>query len=529
MDRKGWPQFSPGDPPRSGPIVSRDRLPWRVGMALSRLGRDLRTLPLYKGATPAEIRRAKMQVIDDVVRPLRTPELLKDFLVYCDVVASEIAILEEAEIEQEIIRGLSHEMLVATASELIKDVKELEAKPAGEGTSKEIARRLFILREITGSLFKIGGTIESDFLELLLKHQLLSSEDLPLELRRVLEAKRLADVFLARKDEYLQSLSQIGTDDAGKELAIMLQQILPEIIRRREYSTIAKIIQTVNERRQSGKASDLLEDLAGLLSRLLASEESTRVLLEDLQGHGKDRRDRVAEILAFIGDPVGPRLLELYPKTNDRSVRMSIFDAVTRIGGKTLASFVTRLPQIEHEWLVIFHILEALGDKGDPSLARPISRFLQHANAQVREAALVAVFKLQGPAAENHFLEALGDRESAVRKTAVTCLARIKSRHPQALEFYAKALSGDEPLPSSENDTLLIEVCRALASSFAMLSSDDKMKAETILLAALNAPRGKGGLSWFKKPPPRCSDRVRAAISEALAAMGSAGAASSPH
>jgi len=50
-------------------LVGRERrLSWRVQMALSRLRRDLRMLPLYQRATPEQLRRIKIQIIDDVVR-----------------------------------------------------------------------------------------------------------------------------------------------------------------------------------------------------------------------------------------------------------------------------------------------------------------------------------------------------------------------------------------------------------------------------------------------------------------------------
>src|SRR3990167_6681611 len=94
------------------------KLPWQGETALSRLRQDLQTLPLYSRASPEEIRRIKLQVIDDVIRPIRTPEPLKDFLINCDLVAAEIAVLAETQVEREIIGDLSEEMLVATAWEL---------------------------------------------------------------------------------------------------------------------------------------------------------------------------------------------------------------------------------------------------------------------------------------------------------------------------------------------------------------------------------------------------------------------------
>lgn len=183
-----------------------------------------------------------------------------------------------------------------------------------------------------------------------------------------------------------------------------------------------------------------------------------------------------------------------------------------------LQSFLTRLPDIEGDWFVIFHILETLGDHGDASLAQPISRFLHHTRVHVRQEALTVLFKMQGPKGERYFLQALQDQEGVVRKMAVTYLGRIKSRHPQALEFYIKALQGGDPSGPPQNEEFLIEVCHALADCEG-LSSDAISKVERALLAGLHPSEHKGVLGWFKKPSPQHSERLQSAIDEALAAV----------
>lgn len=521
-------EFQPQTPPRIAgphnkaftPITARkDReLPWQVETALSRLRQDLQTLPLYSRATPEEIRRIKLQVINDVIRPIRTPELLKDFLINCDLVAAETAVLEETQVEREIVGDLSEEMLIATAWELIKDLEQLgtiQGKTSVEGPSKQINRRLIILREVVGRLCGIGSAIKQDLLASLLKHQVLSVENLPPEIKRTVETLRLADTFLVRKDEYIESLGRIRQDESGRELATMVYQILPELLRRSEYQAVAKIVQAVNEGRRT---TQLLEELAGSLSQAMATEDIIRQLLKDMDSQDKERRNHLVEIVVSIGDQAGPGLLEAYAKSQTKTARMSIFEAMRRIGGNLLQRFLARLPDIEPDWFVVFHILETLSDHGDASLAQPISRFLHHARVHVRQAALTALFKLQGANTEHYFLQALQDGEGVVRKMAIAYLERIKSRHPQALEFYFKVLRGDDASVPPENDAVLIEVCHALAG-FQGLSADDIGKAETILLAALRPAEQKGVLSWFKKPSPQYSEQLRTAIGEALAAI----------
>lgn len=164
-------------------MVGKDRhLPWRLKLALSRLRRDLRMLPLYTRATPEEIKRVKLQIIDDVIRPLRTTGLLKDFLVNCDLVAADLRELDENQITQEILQSMPEEMLVATAQEFVKDLERQERsrdKRLAGGASEESTRSLKVLRKLAGRLCGTGSALAHESLESLLKHNILSLADMP--------------------------------------------------------------------------------------------------------------------------------------------------------------------------------------------------------------------------------------------------------------------------------------------------------------------------------------------------------------
>ena len=505
-------------------IVGKERrLPWRVKMVLTRLRRDLQMLPLYKHVTPEELQRIKLQIMDDVIRPVRTPAFLKEFLVNCDLLATDIAVIREAQIERRTLESLSEEMLAATAWDLIKDLEKLSAtqgQMGGDRTFEERTRRVSVLGEVMIRLYSIRCALDHDLLEALLRQQALPMEHLPVDIQRAVDTHRLANAFEARVDEYVEALSRIKPGEAGVQLAQMVHRIFPELVRRRHYEAVIKILRAVNKGRQEPTTSEVIEKLAKRLSEGMASEGTIRYHLQDLDCQDRDRRNRLVEILVLTGDQAGPGLLEAYATSDNKSVRVSAFEAMRRIGVSALHPFLARLSSIERGCDVICHILAEVGEQGDTSLAQSISQFLHHGNVNVREAALGALFKLQGPAAEGYFLQALRDREGTIRWMALWCLGYIKSRHPQALEAYARALQSDDPSAPPEDEPALIQVCHALAS-FEGQAAADTSKAETILLAALRPVEQKGALGWFKKPPHRHSERVRAAICEALAAVGS--------
>ncbi len=133
-------------------VLGRERrLPWRVERALSRLGRDLSMLPLYKQASQEKLQQIKIQIIDEVIRPLRTPLLLADLLVNCDVLAKDIAVLEETQVEHEIIVQIPPERLVSTTGQLMEGLQQLTATQ-DEESLELAARHRLIIRDILQQL-----------------------------------------------------------------------------------------------------------------------------------------------------------------------------------------------------------------------------------------------------------------------------------------------------------------------------------------------------------------------------------------
>lgn len=505
-------------------MVGRERrLPWRVRMALTRLRRDLRVLPLYQKATKEQMQRIKLQIIDDTIRPIRTPALLKDFLTNYDLIAADVVELEEAAVEREIVANLSEEMLVGTAHQIIEELKKLNevdtVATTGEEASAVIGRCVGVLRDVADQLCAMGSVLDHDFLEALVQQNVLPADQLPAEVRRAIETRRLANAFVRRKDEYLKYLRSPAANDATRKLVATISRITPDLLLRSEYEPVVEILDVIDDGSRVDRTARFFEQVAALLRKDLSAKTTVGYLLGDLRRQTKEQRDRLARIIAFIGDATAPGLLSVYEETEDKALRLATFDAVRKIGAKALHPFLSQLPHLENDWAVIRHIITEVGEAGDKSLVQPLVAFLYHENAHVRHASLTALFKLQGAKAEEYFLHAVHDQEAEVRQVAVAHLAAINSRHAQALEYYSRVLDPENRSGPQESDAVLIEVCRALGK-LAELSPDDQKRSEQLLLAALRPVKSKGPLGLLKKPAPTHSETVQAAIWDALSALG---------
>ena len=509
-------------------VLGRERrLPWRVERALSRLGRDLSMLPLYKQASPEQIQEIKIQIIDEVIRPLRTAQLLADLLVNCDILARDIAVLEETQVEHEIIAQIPSEQLVSTTGHLIDGLQQLTATQDEE--SLELAsRHRLIVRHIVEQLGQAEVEVAGELLEAVVKQEVFARDELPESLQRMLKRQLVVQEFLTDREDYLRGLAHFPAGDFGRRLNAIARVVFPELLRRgNHWMEAAGILEALGSGGHEGEAAEPVRALLHAFHRLLAVEEYVRLLLDALSDEllDKEGRDGVVALLSISGEAAIEGLQETYAASTSVSVRASAFEVMKGIGAPALVPFLTALPDIEPEWSAIHHVLAALDDQSDPALADSIRPFLQHDNARVRQAALTRVFELLGPASEDGLIGALADPDTVTRRAAVACLGSLHSRNPKVLAFYTGALQPESVADAEpEDEEVLAEICRSLAG-VGDAPFPDGSSAEQVLLNAVRQEGRKKRISgMFQKRPLYHGERVRVAICEALGIVGTTAA-----
>ncbi|MEJ2068079.1 MAG: hypothetical protein P8Y09_09090, partial [Deltaproteobacteria bacterium] len=114
-------------------IILEQKLPWRVEMAIQRLAKDLKVLPMFRGKSEEEIQGMKIRIVQDIVRPLREPHMLKDIVVNCHVIAKHVAVIDAEDLEQIIVKSFPMQILLPTSKyvfeELTKIDEELKERP----------------------------------------------------------------------------------------------------------------------------------------------------------------------------------------------------------------------------------------------------------------------------------------------------------------------------------------------------------------------------------------------------------------
>jgi HEAT repeat protein len=494
-------------------LVGRDRqLPWRVEMALTRLRKDLRVIPLYRKSGPAEMKRAKSQVIDDIIRPVRRPDLLKAILVNCDLIGQELAAAGQAAIEMEIIDRLPVGMVGPTALELAKDLEG--GGPAGEdsrrGRAKDILKSL--VARLTGQSTADGDRVLTQLFE----QKLLSLEELPARLQDAIAAKQFADTFLTHEPQHLDRLRALGDDP---EAAAPYARIVPELLRREKYPMALTILRAIESR--SGEGSSAPEGFRALLEgiRVTAAEgDLMQTLVERFRTGSAGIRQKLVEVLPSLGRSGVPPLVDLLARTEDADLRRHLIAGLAQIGAGALGAIRAVLERADLCPRTARDLLGTLAQIGGPEAACATQRFLHHPEASVREEAVAALAKISGSHAEAELLAVMKDSSPAVRRRALVCLGAMGSSNPRVVDFLCEVIRKRRKDEPEEDAHLQIQVCQALAE-ICRVTPSLSPRIESLLIQALDLEGGKGLLGRWVGAAGK-SDPVRGAICTTLGQIG---------
>ncbi len=421
------------------------RLPWRVKVAFGRLRKDLRNLPLFQKATGLELRAAKQQIVQDIIRPLMRPDFLKDLLVHSDLVVSSSADLAALDLEGEIAACVTSAMLGPIVWEAVADldrVKERKRNPVEKeraAVEHVEARLLGVLKTLASRL--IGDADQESYptLRQLFDRGVLKVSDLPADLKQRVLQEAWTSKFLEQPQVHLQRFAAAATAEAIRGFIDSFCLVLPELLAREKFDEVGALAGVLRKRADEEAFRQVLREKR---DELFGAELLTR-LDQAVRGSRKPMRVQLLTLLDFYKDEAVPFLVGILRTCEDAGVRRDVCEKATELGRRALPAIKKALGDHAYEWFVARNLLIVLGEIGDLGAAPDVQRFLTHPNARVREEALVATMRLRKQAAEPYLLERLGDSTRSVRKRALHALASIGSKHPRFLTDLEKLVVGD--------------------------------------------------------------------------------------
>jgi hypothetical protein len=492
-------------------LLAPDReMPWRARVALSRMRKDLKMIPLFQKMLKQEIHDIQRNLLRDALRPNRQSDLLCAILRNSDLAATSES--REEVIEDGIIGFLQKQYLLGTSKIFLRE--HLALKKIKKGDVFEIKSDRLV-KKISHRLKEVGTKEAEDLLEEFFRNQLIGLENLTQALKDKILLERLTDKFLSYTDQFFQQLEQAKEKEKFLSVAISFVKIIPELIRRDRYPEILRIMETLRthfleKRMWALLAGQILEEIGkGTIPLLLQEKFLT----------GK-KETRIAIVPIFVSLEVGAilPLLTILKTSQDQWVRKNACEVLIQIGPVAAAYLLKELTRQQTSVETTLDILRVLGEIKSREWKAPLMeilrRYVSHENPKLREQALHTLCQVGGPEGEKIFLSSLSDPDLDIQKRAVWCLGMIRST--KGVEKMMSMLKQISAAPSPQMDQLETQIYYAFGTSGNLMIEGRTL--EQILLEILE----KRGLKkwWDPFQKDLLTDSSLGAICDALGKIG---------
>ena len=507
-------------------IVLEKNLPWRVEMAIQRLAKDLKVLPMFKGESDDTIKRLKLQIIQDILRPLKHPEFLKDLIINCYVIAQHVTTVREEDIEKVIIEAFPLESLLPTSNFIFAELNRLKEISAADPENPFAKRRFTgvkrILKWVASRVVVTDLRGAQRFLEALYEQEVLTFEELPPDVQYLVNTERMAKDVAAHIRHYGERLLRPASPGDAAVLLKCFRRVIPVFLEQGQVPNALWIARAVKAAVAKGSlvrtAAAPGQDPLTFLFEGRADE--LRVAFEQSEGA---QRQMVEELL----DLVGPLAVEaLWRVVCDSQLRPARKAAMAVLSGKGAIARERAIAVLEdptQKWYLTRNALILLRDvaEGAADVAR-VRPLVNHAHPRVRNEALNALIALKAPEAEALSVKALDDPDEKMRWRAANALAELSPLSAETMERLLTRLGSEPPADKTQAERHLRRTAQLVQALGGMKSFHEPERVEAAILeiAEKTAGRRKSILERLRKSEGPDDSILLGAVISALGSIG---------
>lgn len=485
-------------------VAPERKLPWRAQLAISRLQKDFKHVPLFQKLDAKGLQTLRQQVLDDVLRPISRADLLAVILMNSDVAASRE--VSEEEIEDELVQFIPDGLVVPTGRAALK------AHPASDPQAAPRQQRALLKLLLRPKAKDLPGVAE--LVRELFDRGLVDLERLPQALKAQVLLERETDRFLAERAVVLKRLEATPAPEAYHGRADALLRLIPELLRRNLLDDVLGLVTMLRGHAALGGPRAAIAEQA--LAHLAAGDVAATLKQKFLKGKKEDRV-AVATLYQALGDPVRTQLLAIVREAQDGWVRKNASEILLRMGREATEMLLRELHGGGLPVGALPELLMVFGEiRSDaPAVAPALQQFARDRDPRVREEAAWALCRIRGAAEEGLFLHLLDDPDLEVRKRAIRCLrtARCGAAFGRVVELLTRVEREPALEPLEAN-------LYAALPELAEASGSRGGPVEQLLVERLRQMQPQGLLAAFHRAKRPLSDEAFHAICDALAAIG---------
>jgi hypothetical protein len=509
-------------------LKNQRRLPWRVKVALARLRKDLRLVPLYAKASEEELGEVKLRILQDILRPLRRGTFLKQLFINLDLIAQEIEVLKDVELEADLLSALSIDRTLTLGDALLTEYRRKEQPALDDRRPLDVRPDLdeAILRLMRLVAEQFGGRKLTDkMLELLREFyeaKAVPLEELPRNMREQIRLDKWTASYLSDAHTFLKSLDEIANREIYMEQLPNLVAIFPNLLRIKRYNDANAIIALLERHRSEdgplpGRTNLVVEALNSL-----DSEEVLRLLCVAMETEPPAVRASMRDLFSIMGVAAIRPLLRILENTVSPDVCNDVAISLITVGDDAREPLIKMLKGrhlAEHAAEYLLKVLGELAPTDD--IARVLNTYTKHPRVAVREASYEAIFKLYKAKASTVLMRGLKDEEPDMVSRCIRFLSRAEVDDPV---YVAQLLGFIQPKDARADAKEIPEVIQLAAiRALGEMKTPDLGAMGTLedhLLATFDRSNQSRLMARLRRGRVTESDAVRIALCTALARVG---------
>jgi HEAT repeat protein len=487
-------------------------------------------LPMFQGGSDENIRTLKLQIIQDIIRPLRHPEFLKDLIINCYIIAKHIEGIEKEDIEQVIIEAFPLNTLLPTSQFIFAELNDLREKHAQDLENPALVRRVEgvkrILKWVVRRLVMEDVSGAQSFLEELYLNEILTFEELPPDVQYLVNTIVMSRDAQAHVPTYVRRLLNAETTDDAVVLVKFCRRIFPMLFEDNDWEIALLLTRAANRAGKENEAFTKDSSLSPSPQRFIYKN-----LAEDLvtayEKVGESERKIIDEIAGLLG-PLGIEILgKVLSECDDRQARKFATDALIRQGEMAFLWVLKALNNPDLPWYLVRNALMILRFVGKGQKGIDQARnFISHAHPRVRDEALHTLLTLKAPDAEQIVIEALEDPDDKVQWRATSALVELAPLSEASVARIIQMIKTEIPEEDEAAAQHARKICNIIRTLGTVINIKNIQAVEESLLDIAQMINGqkKGILQRLKKSS---SPHHTAILSATIATLGKIGTANS--
>ncbi|MEK7285978.1 MAG: HEAT repeat domain-containing protein [Nitrospirota bacterium] len=432
--------------------VERESLHFMTQIALTRLDKELRTIPLYSHLTDSEKQTMKANVCRGLLIGLLDVTVFRELLIHCPSIVPS-GWVPPLDMEIEIAKGVGNPLLWKFLSASAE--KQEANPPSTESEPKDRDRLISIVKKIVMNLSLDQMEDHSEaVLESLLEEKVTTLMEIP---EPVLE-----QVYLLRKaNDYLKNKTHEALTKWNKETGHPLIPILPVLLKGNLFQPFGELLDHLYQTQQS----DLGNEETSHFFNLVGITMMRQPILAKLQDRKIVNRKELFQILE---DRKLALLFwaSLLPFCSDEDVllRRNVCRVVACAGETVVSEVLSYGKDPVRNWYALRNVVMILGDIG--LATEPVLTFLKrsnrHPNPRVREETLLSFGKIKGPDAEKILIRELENPDKTFLAHVALALGNFDPVHPQTIAFFQETLRKKRKNETEADEHLQIHCCLAI-------------------------------------------------------------------